>query len=145
MTTMTALKGPEGFCRSYGQAMLDKDGSAIAGHYLFPYVSFTLGHVHTFDDRATADAACTDQVARFDRAGVGTDIRLTNFRVEQVSADAALCHVTWEVFPVNGTPGWSWTNVYGYRRRGDEEGFEFNISDQEIGKLLERFPNFYSL
>ncbi|SFR89654.1 hypothetical protein [Sphingomonas jatrophae] len=140
-----ALKGPEDFCRSYGQAMLDKSGSAIAGHYLFPYISFTLGHVHSFEDRATADTACTDQVARFDRAGVGTDIRLQSARCEPVSDDAALCHLTWEVFPVNGTPGWSWTNVYGYRRRGEEEGFEFNVSDQEIGELLKRFPNFYSL
>lgn len=137
--------GAEALCRSYGQAMLDRDGRAIAGHYLFPYLSFTLGQVHSFADRATADAACSDQVARFERAGVGSDIRLTGFRVDPVSADAALCHVTWQVFPVNGTPGWAWTNVYGYRRRGEEEGFEFNISDNEIGELLRRFPNFFSL
>lgn len=145
MVNTTDLKGPDGLCRSYGEAMLAKDGRLIAGHYLFPYISFTLGHVHTFENRETADQACSDQVARFDRAGVGTDIRLTAFRCEPVSPDAALCHLTWEVFPVNGTPGWSWTNVYGYRRREDAEGFEFNISDQEIGKLLDRFPNFYSL
>lgn len=142
---MADLKGPEAFCRSYGEAMLEKDGRAIAGHYLFPYISFTLGHVHSFEDRETADAACTDQVARFDRAGVGTDIRLTGIRCEPVSDDAALCHLTWQVFPRNDMPGWSWTNVYGYRRRGDVEGFEFNLSDQEIGALLARFPNFYSL
>ncbi|MFP5456491.1 hypothetical protein [Rhizorhabdus sp.] len=145
MTTTTALKGPEGLCRSYGQAMLDKDGRAIAGHYLFPYISFTLGHVHSFEDRATADAACTDQVARFGRSGVGTDIRLIDYKIVPVSEDAALCHLTWEVYPVNGTPGWSWTNVYGYRRKGEEEGFEFNVSDNEIGELLKRFPDFYSL
>lgn len=139
------LKGPEDFCRSYGQAMLDKDGSAIAGHYLFPYTSFTLGQVHSFADRATADAACADQIARFDRAGVGTDIRLLAARCEQVSHGAALCHLDWGVFPNDGVAGWSWTNVYGYRRRDKEEGFEFNVSDQEIGELLKRYPNFYSL
>lgn len=139
-------KGAEAFCRSYGQAMLDKDGRAIAGHYLFPYISFTLGQVHSFEDRAAADTACIDQVTRFDRAGVGTDIRLTDFKVVEVSDASALCHLTWEVFPVNGMPGWSWTNVYGYRRRSDdEEGFEFNVSDNEISELLKRFPNFYSL
>lgn len=139
------MKGPEAICKSYGQAMLDKDGRAIAGHYLFPYISFTNGGVHTFDDRATADEACTGQVARFERTGVGSDIRLKDFKVVPVSADSALCHLTWEVFPENGTPGWSWLNIYGYRRRGDEEGFEFNISDNEIGELLKRFPNFFEL
>ncbi|OCC22438.1 hypothetical protein MB02_16900 [Croceicoccus estronivorus] len=139
------IKGPDALCRSYGQAMLDKDGKAIAGHYVFPYYSFTLGQVHCFDDRATANDACSDQVARFERAGVGSDIRMREFEVVQVSDGSALCHITWEVFPVNGMAGWSWTNVYGYRRRGDEEGFEFNISDNEIGELLQRFPDFYNL
>lgn len=139
------MKGPDQLCRSYGQAMLDKDGRAIAGHYLFPYISFTLGGVHSFEDRGTADEACTQQVARFDRAGIGTDIRLKDYKVVPVSDDAALCHLTWEVFPQDGTPGWSWLNIYGYRRKGDEEGFEFNISDNEIGELLKRFPNFFSL
>lgn len=139
------MKGPQQLCQSYGQAMLDKDGRAIAGHYLFPYVSFTLGGVHSFDDRATADDACVQQVARFERAGVGSDIRLTDYKVVPVSDDAALCHLTWEVFPIDGTPGWSWLNIYGYRRKGDAEGFEFNVSDNEIGELLKRFPNFFSL
>jgi len=139
------MKGPEAICESYGQAMLDKDGRAIAGHYLFPYVSFTNGGVHTFDDRATADEACIGQVARFERTGVGSDIRLKDFKVVPVSADSALCHLTWEVFPENGTPGWTWLNIYGYRRKGDTEGFEFNVSDNEIGELLKRFPNFFQL
>ncbi|MDD3799013.1 MAG: hypothetical protein PHE36_07530 [Novosphingobium sp.] len=139
------IEGPEALCRSYDRAMLDKDGRAIAGHYLFPYTSFTLGQVHTFADRATADAACTDQIACFERTGVGSDIRMTGCEVVPVSPDSALCHVTWAVFPANGAPGWEWTNIYGYRRRGDEEGFEFNISDNEIAELLRRFPDFYSL
>ena len=139
------MKGAEEFCRSYGRAMLDKDGKAIAGHYLFPYISFTSGIVTTFDDRETADEACVGQVARFERTGVGSDIRLQDFKVVPVSDESALCHLTWEVFPENGMPGWKWLNIYGYRRRGDDEGFEFNVSDNEIGELLSRFPNFYSL
>lgn len=139
------IKGPDALCRSYDEAMAAKDGRAVAGHYVFPYVSFTLGQVHTFDDRATADAACTQQIARFDKIGVGTDIRITHYKVVPVSDESALCHITWEVFPANGTPGWKWTNIYGYRRRGHEEGFEFNISDNEIRELLARFPDFFSL
>lgn len=137
--------GAEALCRSYGQAMAGRDGCALAGHYLFPYISFTLGQTHSFADRATADAACQEQVDRFERAGVGSDIRLADVRIVPVAADSALCHVTWQLFPANTVPGWSWTNVYGYRRRDETEGFEFNISDNEIGELLKRFPDFFSL
>ena len=137
-------KGAEALCESYGQAMIAKDGRAIAGHYVFPYISFTQGRVHSFEDRATADVACIGQVDRFDRIGVGTDIRLIDYKVVSVSAGSALCHLTWEIFPVDGTPGWEWTNIYGYRNRGGEEGFEFNISDNEIGELLKRFPDFFT-
>lgn len=137
-------KGPEAWCRSYGEAMAARDGRALAAHYVYPYYSFTLGQVHCFEDRATADAACADQVERFEKAGVGSDIRITDCKLAEVSADSALCHITWQVFPADGTPGWQWTNVYAYRRRGEEEGFEFNISDNEIGELLRRFPDFYS-
>lgn len=139
------MKGAEAFCRSYGQAMLDKDGRAIAGHYLYPYISFTMGQVHRFDDRATADVACADQIARFERAGIGSDIRMTDARIVPVSDFSSLCHLTWEVFPTDGTAGWSWLNIYGYCRTDSEEGFRFNISDNEIGELLKRFPNFYQL
>lgn len=139
------MKGPEALCQSYGQAMLDKDGKAIAGHYVFPYLSFTSGHVHRFDDRATADEACSQQVARFERAGIGSDIRLKDYMVVHVSSGSALCHLTWEVFPANGMPGWTWLNIYGYRSREGEEGFEFNISDNEIEQLLARVPDFFTL
>jgi hypothetical protein len=134
----------EAFCWSYGQAMLDRDGRAIAGHYVFPYISFTNGWVTQFHDRAEADAACIDQIARFERIGVGSDIRLKHFRVEPVSDASALCHLEWEVFPANGVPGWSWLNIYGYRRNGDARGFEFNISDNEIGELLRHFPDCFA-
>ena len=139
------IKGPEALCRSYGEACASGDGVKLAGHYVYPYLSFTLGGVHSFPDRETANASCQQQVDRFERAGVGKDIRLKDFKVDQVSPDSALCHLYWEVHPTNGTPGWTWMNIYAYRRRGDEEGFEFNISDNEISELLKRFPNFFSL
>ncbi len=139
------MHGPEAFCRSYGKAMEEKDGRAIASHYLFPYISFTLGQIHSFADRTTADEACSLQIARFEKAGVGTDIRIKDVKIVPVSENSALCHLTWEIFPEDNRPGWSWLNIYGYRQRGDEEGFEFNISDNEIAELLKRFPDFFQL
>lgn len=132
----------EDFCRSYGQAMKDGDPTAIAGHYGFPYVSFTNGWISTFNYRAEADAQVSAHVGRFRRRGLGVDIRLSGFRVEPVSDGAALCHLTWEIVPADDTPGWSWDNVYGLRQTADGQHFEFNISDNEIGELLRRFPDF---
>lgn len=142
------MTGPDAFCRSYGAAVAAGDGDALAAHYLLPYYSFTLGEVHCFADRATARAACRDQIARFGLAGLGHDIRMAGHRVEEVAPGVALCHITWAIRPANGVPGWEWTNVYGYRVRaggegGGEEGFEFNISDNEIAGILARVPDFY--
>ena len=68
------IKGPEALCRSYGEACASGSGEQLAGHYVYPYVSFTLGGVHSFPDRETANASCQQQVDRFGRAGVGTQV-----------------------------------------------------------------------
>ena len=66
------------------QAMLAKDGRALAGHYLFPYFSFTLGHVHSFPDRQIVDAACTDQIARFEKVDVRSDIHMAECEIAEL-------------------------------------------------------------
>ncbi len=139
------MKGPEEFCHSYALATRDKTGAEIARHYVYPYVSFTLGHVNTFADLADAEIGCKQQVARYERAGLGYDIRLKDYAVTPVSETAALCSVTWEFFPANGLEPFSWTNIYGYRRNGDSEGFEFTIADNQIAALTARVPNFFAL
>jgi hypothetical protein len=141
---MMDIARAEAFCSSYGKAMESGDPAALAGHYGFPYVSFTLGYVSRFESRAEADAAVGSHVARFDRRGLGTDIRLEGARVEPVADGSALCHLRWAIYPQDDTPGWSWDNVYGLRQSADVQHFEFNISDNEIGELLARFPDFMS-
>ena len=132
----------EAFCRSYGAAMAGGHAAALVDHYGFPYVSFTLGHVGSFADRAEADAAVAAHLARFARSGLGADIRLNDYRVEPVAAGSALCHLVWEIHPADATPGWAWHNVYGLRQTEAGQHFEFNISDEEIGMLLARYPDF---
>ena len=135
-------KGPEALCESYAKA---HDGESLAAHYLFPYVSFTLGHVHSFETREDGVKGCREQLERFDKVGLGRDLRMPSYKVEGVSPHSALCHVTWEIHPPEGVEGFTWTNIYGYRlRENGEEGFEFNISDNEIAALLARFPHFFS-
>ncbi|HEX3785297.1 MAG TPA: hypothetical protein VHX38_37070 [Pseudonocardiaceae bacterium] len=132
----------EQFCRSYERAMVADDAVALAGHYGFPHTSFTLGWVNTFADRDQANAQVAGQIDRLRKCGAGTDIRLTELTVQPVSEGSALCHFTWEVDPADGTPGWSWVNVYGLRQTADAQYFEFNISDNEIGELIARYPAF---
>lgn len=137
--------GPEALCRSYERAVAGGDGLEIARHYLFPYVSFTSGRVNQFSELGEAVEGCKGQIGRFVRAGLGHNIRLTDVQVVPVSETSALCHLHWDVAPANGLAPWTWLNIYGYRRRGDDEGFEFNISDNEMKELLQRVPNFFSL
>jgi len=139
------MKGPEEFCRSYGEATLDKTGREIARHYVYPFVSFTLGHVNTFTDRAHAEVGCRRQIARYEHAGIGNDIRLKDFEIVQVCETSALCTLTWELFPTNGLPSFSWSNIYGYRRNTESEGFEFTIADNQILALTARVPDFFTL
>lgn len=133
------------FCRSYGEAMASGGAAALADHYGFPYVSFTGGYVSRFEDRAEALAMVQAHLDRFARSGLGVDIRLIDHRVEPVSGGSALCHVRWEIHPENGAPGWAWSNVYGLRQTADAQHFEFNISDNEFGELLARYPDFMSV
>lgn len=139
------IERANGFCRSYGEAMASRRAEAIAGHYGFPYVSFTSGYISTFSDRDEANASVQAHLDRFERSGLGLDIRLAGFRVEAVSGGSALCHLKWEIHPENGHAGWAWDNVYGLRQSEDAQHFEFNISDNEIGELLARYPDFMNL
>ncbi|AGH48290.1 MULTISPECIES: hypothetical protein [Sphingomonadales] len=132
------------FCRSYGDAMASGKAGALADHYGFPYVSFTGGYISRFEDRAEADAMVQAHLDRFQRSGLGLDIRLADYRVEPVSGTGALCHLRWEIHPEKGE-GWAWDNVYGLRQTADGQHFEFNVSDNEFGELLARYPDFMSV
>lgn len=131
----------EDFCRSYGEAMASGGAEALASHYAEPYVSFTLGHVSQFGTREEAVSSVAAHLARFERSGLGLDIRLEAFDVTPVSSGSALCRLRWAIYPAQAE-GWSWENIYGLRQSGTAQAFEFNISDNEIGELFARYPKF---
>ena len=135
------LERAEDFCRSYGEAMASGGAAALVSHYAEPYVSFTLGHVSQFAGRDEALSAVAAHLARFERKDLGVDVRLEAFDVTPVSETSALCRLRWALHPRSGE-GWSWENIYGLRQTGDTLAFEFNISDNEIGELLRRYPDF---
>ena len=67
-----------------------------------------------------------------------------------ISCNTAQVWLTWESVPREGASveAWSWTNIYGFRlppgAGEDVKGWwEYAVSDEEIGKLLERFPKFF--
>jgi len=129
------------FVKSYDAATRAGDPQGLVDHYAQPYTSFTFGEVSQFQTHAAALAQVTPWLARFKEFGLD-DMWLAQLSVDTVSDTFALCHVTWEVRPRSGIPGWRWTNVYGLRQDERGQRFEFNVSDNEIAGLLQRFPNF---
>lgn len=129
------------FVESYAAASHSGVAQALADHYAEPYTSFTLGQVSQFADKAAALQQMIPWMARFKHFGL-EDMRLADLSIHTVSDTFALCHVTWEVHPQSALPGWRWTNIYGLRQDAQGQRFEFNISDNEIANLLQRFPDF---
>lgn len=135
----------EDFCQDYGRAMLGGGGArAIVDFYGFPYVSFSLGHISQFNDRAHAEQQVEQHLARFTKHGLGHDVRLQGFSVEPVSPTSALCHLRWGLHIETQATTLVWDNVYGLRQTDDGQYFEFNISDNEVAVILQHCPEFFS-
>jgi hypothetical protein len=146
------------FVASYAAAMalgadrsksIDSVAEALASHYApsTPFTAFTLGHVTLFPDRARMNEALRSYLLRLYESGLGMDIFMDKHRIEAVSSGSALCWITWAIRPKDGTEGWAWENVYGYRRpvtseEQEQQGhWEFVVSDQEIAGMLQYRPS----
>jgi len=117
---------------------------ALAAHYLPMMIAFTHGHQATFRDQEDAVASVLMHLSRFEKAGLGINIRLQGSRIETVSPASALCWVTWRIEPKNEIAPWEWANVYGFRVGQDgKQGWEFVISDNEIMGLLQHVPDLF--
>jgi ketosteroid isomerase-like protein len=127
------------FFKSYEAATRAGDATRLAAHYAEPYTSFTLGHVGVFLTRDDAVAAVTPHLKRLRDFGLD-DVRLIDLAVTRISPAFRLCLPTWEIRPRDGTPAFTFLNVYGLRE--DERGhrFEFAVADNEAVILAERYP-----
>ncbi|KAL1627321.1 hypothetical protein SLS54_002245 [Diplodia seriata] len=131
------------FLESYARAMHLADPSntgtsknlgvvaaALAAHYGTGCTAYSLTHHVSLPSAEAWLPGIAEHLARFERAGLGCDIRLARHRVEPVSEGSALCWLTWRIRPppreAGGREGWEWENVYAYRRAppggGPEEG-----------------------
>lgn len=163
------------FTTSYANAMcltshlptinVSLTAAALAAHYGPNTTAYTHGHSVPIGSDAVAGIAM--HLQRFERSGLGCDIRMADCRVEAVSDGSAMCWITWKIRPKDkGVEGWTWENVYGYRRavgaemgtvkriggEGKEEGWEkpegwweLIVSDNEVSGILERVPDFMEL
>jgi len=138
--------------------------AAMAELYLPNFTSFTLGSVTVFPDTTVARAGIEGTLIQFNKTGLGADIRLDHSRVDVVSAQSAICWVTWKIFPKgsevgkgtgrkgakNGVPKpWTFVDVYGFRLAanrtgGLEGGWEWSNADDEYLKLAENYPAYFS-
>lgn len=137
--------------------------TALARHYGPQMTSYTSGYIFTFPNQADAVTGITSHLQKFENAGLGYDIFLAAHRIEVVAegpVGSALCWLRWRIRPrknegeggnegdVGRIEGWEWENVYGFRRNDGEElggHWEFVVSDDEIGELMARVPNFMEL
>ncbi|KAI5272214.1 hypothetical protein E4T47_04603 [Aureobasidium subglaciale] len=152
-------------------ADLAASAKAMSTHYLPSLTSFTLGTVTTIPSSLEASTGTLSHLQKLVSCGVGTDIRMIRLAVKEVSECAAAVFVTWELVVdglsqmeaeklggANKVRGWRWRNCYGYRRmirQGEEdgeedevvvkEGFEYIVSDDEVGELIKRVPKYFEL
>ncbi|KAF2170436.1 hypothetical protein M409DRAFT_19257 [Zasmidium cellare ATCC 36951] len=153
----------EAFIQSYKRAMekslapspsLTECAAALASHYKPGFISFAFGQATdlTSNPQTTSpETIVAKHLERFDKAGFGWKVRLARHEIQVYSQGSAQCWLTWEIEP-KGLEGWRWTNIYGFRLLPDERGvlvgegvWEYCVSDQEIGGLLERCPKFFEL
>ncbi|KAH8814690.1 hypothetical protein DL96DRAFT_1624584 [Flagelloscypha sp. PMI_526] len=163
------------FVSSYARAMhlssqsdnLPFIASSLAAHY-HPKTTmcFTVGHVAAWGEESVAT-----HLTRFERSGLGFNIFIEEdkTKVDVLGDGNAMCWVTWTIRPKvgSGVDGWSWQNIYAFRRApagaveseekvvrigGEETGWEKPegwweaiFGDNEILGVLERRPNFLEL
>ncbi|KAG9681594.1 hypothetical protein KCU95_g14434, partial [Aureobasidium melanogenum] len=143
--------------------------TAMSSHYLPNLISFTLGTNTTVATPEEAAKGTLTHLQKLVSAGVGADIRMIRVAVKEIGEFAAAVFVTWELV-VDGfsiadeekakakgeatrkAKGWRWRNCYGYRRMSrevdgeevvDKEGFEYIVSDEEVGELVKRVPKYF--
>jgi len=149
---------------------LTASATQMYSHYLPNLISFTLGTNTTVSTQEEAAKGTLTHLQKLVKAGVGADIRMIRVAVKEVGDFAATVFVTWELV-VDGfsiadeeklkgkegegkkkAKGWRWRNCYGYRRMtrevegeevADKEGFEYIVSDEEVGELIKRVPKYF--
>jgi hypothetical protein len=149
-------KAAEAHAKSYAEAarLGSKDiaipqiAKELHKHYGASFTAFSLGNVLTIPSGSDGAKGIETHLERFEKSGLGLDLEMTKLRVEVVSLTSAVCWVTWRLRPKKeGVAPWEWTNLYGYRQMGGMgKGYwEWAVSDQEIGGLVLRVPDFFEL
>jgi hypothetical protein len=158
----STLEAATAFVRSYGAAIaltqnphttVEEIATALVRHYSPHFTANDHGHTVTAPPNSPSFwlSGVTTHLKRFQKSGLGLDMKLSDYRIEVVGERAAKCHVTWWIQPGEGSEGWGWTNVYGWRDGGEVGGdglrgmFESVVSDEETEELFRRVPGFLEI
>ncbi|KAK4225927.1 hypothetical protein QBC38DRAFT_248736 [Podospora fimiseda] len=148
---MAAEKTIESYASSLASLISDPSctssstATAMAAFYLPNFVSFCMGTMTIFADQAFSTAAMETGLTQWKDSGLGNDIRLERYSIEETGKASAICYVTWRIFPeMKDIEGWEWTTVYGFRLTTmSEGGWEWSNSDAEFELLGEKWPRFF--
>ncbi|OJD34591.1 histidine ammonia-lyase [Diplodia corticola] len=130
--------------------------SALGAHYGPDCTAYTHTHRISLPTAAAWVPGIAAHLARFERCGLGCDVRLVARRVEPVAEGCALCWLTWRIWPRRGgggggaggqgveleevegegevVEGWEWENVYAYRRASVGAGVGAGAGGRQEGQ-----------
>lgn len=160
-TNSNAIESATAFVKSYGAAIalthqpdstIETVATALVRHYAPAFTAYDHGYTITVPANEPEFwlKGVMTHLKRFQKSGLGWNMKLSDFRIEVVSEFEAKCHVTWSIEPLD-REGWAWTNVYVWRDEGEVGGdglrgaFGSVVSDDETEQLMRRVPGFMEL
>lgn len=101
----------------------------MTSFYHYPFVSFIHGKSYTVPTHEQMAQQSITYLESWAKRGL-MRFKLAKSRVEELSPGNAFCWLTFELDDKDGKKGWTWENVYVYRRRPDGTGgFEATFAD----------------
>lgn len=145
-------------CRSFAAAMALQEtnpsatttdiAEAMFLHYQNNnFTAFSLGTKRELGTRNEVVPAMAQYFDIWVNRGLGLNVRMETYRVQEFSPSAALCFLTWRYLPPPNSQqeSWAWESLYIFRLtpEGKTGYWELCVTDNELTSILQRFPDFY--
>lgn len=138
-TTAAAFALAIGHGANYSNPLAEV-AAEVSSFFLPTYTAFSLGSVTPKQNQSTIQEGFVQLYQLWREPGQpGTDVHIISSRtkIEAMSNESASCWMTYCVNPVDGSEGWEWQTVYGFRlvengtSNGQAGGWEYALADEE--------------